>query len=339
MDSKKPYIKPDTFSGSTSENIDSFLKKYDRAAKINGWTTEDKAQYIVAFLEGPALTFYENSQHNNIDIPKWEELEKTFRTEFEPIAQKDLIRSMLEKRKQLDDEQTIAYINEAESLCRRVDPLMTQTDMVRNIMKGLRPNIARYIGIMENSTINELKNNIRKYENLEFIITGQTYQSPAEIKESIFKEQLNQLTTQFNDKINILNEKIIKQDAENAKIQTQNYTQFLDNDNSRFRNRNNNNLPFYTPPRQSNYSQRKTNNLPQQNFNNPRNNLNYNSRPYFNNFTKPQCEGCLKYGHIKKDCRSNINNQNKYNPVTCQLCNKIGHSAPTCFQYFPNPKN
>ncbi len=70
MDSKKPYIKPDTFSGSTSENIDSFLKKYDRAAKINGWTTEDKAQYIVAFLEGPALTFYENSQHNNIDIPK-----------------------------------------------------------------------------------------------------------------------------------------------------------------------------------------------------------------------------------------------------------------------------
>ncbi|KAF0738425.1 putative serine/threonine-protein kinase clkA [Aphis craccivora] len=115
---------------------------------------------------------------------------------------------MLEKRKQLDDEQTVAYINEAESLCRRVDPLMTQTDMVRNIMKGLKPNIARYIGIMEHSTINELKNNIRKYENLEFIITGQTYQSPAEIKESIFKEQLNQLTTQFNDKINILNKKI-----------------------------------------------------------------------------------------------------------------------------------
>ncbi|KAF0738428.1 jerky protein-like [Aphis craccivora] len=80
MDSKKPYIKPDTFSGSTSENIDSFLKKYDRAAKINGWKTKDKAQYIVAFLEGPALTFYENSQHNNIDIPKWEKLEKTFRT-------------------------------------------------------------------------------------------------------------------------------------------------------------------------------------------------------------------------------------------------------------------
>lgn len=91
-------------------------------------------------MEGPALTFYESSQHNNIDIPKWEELEKTFRTEFEPIAQKDLIRSMLEKRKQLDDEQTVAYINEAESLCRRVDPPMTQTSGAEHVLRIVQLN-------------------------------------------------------------------------------------------------------------------------------------------------------------------------------------------------------
>lgn len=62
MDSKRPYIlvvvyytKPATFFESTSKNIDSFFKKYDRVAKINVWTTKDKAQYIVAFLE---LTLY-----------------------------------------------------------------------------------------------------------------------------------------------------------------------------------------------------------------------------------------------------------------------------------------
>lgn len=68
-------------------------------------------------------------------------MKKTFRTELQPIAQKDLIRSILEKRKQLDDKQTYAYINETKSLCRCVDRLMSQTDIVRNIMKGLGPNI------------------------------------------------------------------------------------------------------------------------------------------------------------------------------------------------------
>lgn len=103
---------------------------------------------------------------------------------------------MLEKRKQLDDEQTVAYINETESLYRRVDPLMSQSEIVRNIMKGLKPNIAKYIGMMENLNIKELRANIKKYENIEFLITGQTFQSPSEIKESNFKEQINQLATQ-----------------------------------------------------------------------------------------------------------------------------------------------
>jgi len=69
MDGKIPYMQPSTFSGSTSENIDSFLKKYERVANINGWTTENKAQYFVSLLEGSALTFYENSLDNNIAPP------------------------------------------------------------------------------------------------------------------------------------------------------------------------------------------------------------------------------------------------------------------------------
>jgi hypothetical protein len=36
MDSKKPYFKPNIFFGSLSESIDEFLKKYQRAASING---------------------------------------------------------------------------------------------------------------------------------------------------------------------------------------------------------------------------------------------------------------------------------------------------------------
>jgi len=60
-----------------------------------------------------------------------------------------MIRLTLEKSKQLEDESTVAYINEAESFCRRIDKNMSQEEIVCNIMKGLKPNIVkiyRYYG-------------------------------------------------------------------------------------------------------------------------------------------------------------------------------------------------
>jgi hypothetical protein len=53
------------------------------------------------------LTFYDNVVDSGEKI-KWPELEKKLRLEFEPIAQTDMLRLMLEKRKQLPDEPTVA---------------------------------------------------------------------------------------------------------------------------------------------------------------------------------------------------------------------------------------
>lgn len=72
--------------------------------------------------------------------------------------------------------------------------------MVRSIMKDVKPTIARYIGIMENNTITDLKANIRKYEMVEFMITGETVHSSSDIKHSIITEQLNQITNQLKFK-------------------------------------------------------------------------------------------------------------------------------------------
>lgn len=49
-------------------------------------------------------------------------------------------------------------------------------------MKGLKPSIARYIGIMVNESLDELKINVRKYEIFEFMITGEIISSPFDIE-------------------------------------------------------------------------------------------------------------------------------------------------------------
>lgn len=327
MDNKKPYFDPGRFSGSISENIDSFLKKYNRAASINGWTNDDKSQYIAACLEGSALTYFENSEDNALVKTKWEDLEHKLRTEFEPIAQTDMLRILLGKRKQLDDEQTTSYINDAESLCKRVDPLMPQPEMVRNILKGLKPTVARYTGILQNDNIADLKANIRKFEMIEFMITGEQTKTPSEIKTSLFKDQLNNITTQLEENIKLMNINNLQTQETfkklNKDIEKRNYKQLKNTKNikqsyqQKTHNNSQINKPFYNTQNTSNDQ------MPQLTKQNP-------SQQFENNQT---CDNCNYNNHLTKDCRFNKN------PSKCQLCDKIGHIAKNCWIYFPQSKN
>ncbi|KAF0703021.1 putative serine/threonine-protein kinase clkA [Aphis craccivora] len=68
---------------------------------------------------------------------------------------------------------------------------MSQSEITHTIMKGLKPEIARYVGILDNSNLDELKKNIRKYESIEFMINGNTTQSHDDIRAQITKEHIN----------------------------------------------------------------------------------------------------------------------------------------------------
>jgi len=72
----KPYYTPNTyFSRLISKNIDTYIKKYNRIANINGWSDEEKIKFLPLYLEGPALTFYNNNKSNLINDIKWADLE------------------------------------------------------------------------------------------------------------------------------------------------------------------------------------------------------------------------------------------------------------------------
>lgn len=93
--------------------------------------------------------------------------------------------------------------------------------------------------------------------------------------------------------------------------------------NPNYKGIHNNNLPLYIPHCQSNNIQPTINNTPQQIPNISENNTYRNFSSQLNiNYNKLQCENCFKYGHTKE-----VWHGNNYAPVTCQLCNKIGHFA------------
>lgn len=376
MSDKKPYYKPGTFSGSTFENIDSFLKRFERASIINNWDDLEKTQYIAVYLEGAALTFYENISCS-IDKICWGELEKKLRLEFEPIAQTDMLRLMLEKRKQFPDEHTISYINEAEALCRRIDSKMSQGEMVRNIMKGLKPSIARYIGIMGNESLEELKRNVRKYEMIEFMITGEINSSPFDIEKSIIHSNIQQINAdkQSNSTENTLRneindmKKIIEQLSKTMNNNLENKYNTINNPPNQFVNKQNpnnyNKLPWLNQQNE-NYSYLK-NTHAQHNTNSPtphttfyenqnsisrpnpsqydsQNNrnsyINNNPNNNFNNH-RPMtkfCNFCKKNNHTEEVCFIKNNNKNK-KFTTCQFCDTSGHTAKNCQLLLENKKN
>ena len=272
---------------------------------------------------------------------------------------------MLEKRKQLSDETTASYINDAENLCKRIDPNMPQTEIAHTIMKGLKPEIARYVGILDNTSLEDLKKNIRKYESIEFMINGNTAQSRDDIRAQITKEHVNAiednktkkqmdlLTTQISNlesMMNNLSQQINNNNNFNTnnKANPPNFNQYSIRRPQNYQHNNQPNLNQANTNRNNNFQQQnynRFNNRPNYNnfnkFNNNRNNnpqtpnndTNQNKISTYNSFEKrTQCEHCNNYNHTSAECKWKL---------ICSLCNKRYHTAETCYSKNPssNQKN
>jgi hypothetical protein len=83
---------------------------------------------------------------------------------------------------------------------------MPETELIHTIMKGLKPNIIRNIGLMDNNTLKQLKDKIRKYDLIEFMVTGEITQSQTDKQNAIIHDLINKITEKFNEQLKISNE-------------------------------------------------------------------------------------------------------------------------------------
>lgn len=150
--------------------------------------------------------------------------------------------------------QTVAYINDAESLCKRIDVNMAREEMIRNIMEGLKPSIARYIRIMGNETLAELKKNVRKYEMIEFIVSGETPKSPFDIKTEFMRSNIQQINRDSN--LNKPEIDKLRDEIENLKMNLQLFINSKSNEQNRADNPYNNHHPphFTVYSRENNHN-------------------------------------------------------------------------------------
>jgi len=108
-------------------------------------------------------------------------------------------------------------------------------------MKGLKSEIFKYIGILENNNLTDLKRNIRKYESIELIINDKTNPFPGKAKDQITKERINaindnnakqleELPTKISNLESILNNLNSKKNYNNNYLDNSDINQYRNND-------------------------------------------------------------------------------------------------------------
>lgn len=162
-------VKPDNFCG--IEDVRKFFKQYEKAAEVNRWKDEDKVKFLSIFLKGIASTFLENLEDKK-NSWNWDDLKTEFLDEFQPIGYLTLIKNKLETKRQNDLETVMGFVAEVEHLCRQLDKNMKEEDICVYILRGLKESVLNSISLHDNSNLKKLKDNLKKYELMQFRINN-----------------------------------------------------------------------------------------------------------------------------------------------------------------------
>lgn len=144
-----------TFSGTTEENAADFLKRFNIVANLNGWSEPIRKQQFQVALTGVALKWHTDywAEHSNAT---WGQLEKHFRNAFPHFNRCKLERELV-NREQGKNEDLNSYYYNMKDLCRKFDPNMKDSEIVRRITTGMRQPYNNLIRIQRPSTTEELR--------------------------------------------------------------------------------------------------------------------------------------------------------------------------------------
>jgi len=203
---EKMIIKPDSFSG--QGDIKTFIRQYEKAAQINNWNDDEKIKFLSIFLKETANIFLQNLE-NKGDNLSWENLKSELINEFQHIGYSIILKNKLENRKQIDLEPISSFVTEIEYLCSQVQKDMKEEEICVYILKGIREPILHAILLHDNSTLKKLKENLKKYERMQFRINSRS-SGLSEYMAILNKQvmQLNNETKDSNQEIKRLNTKL-----------------------------------------------------------------------------------------------------------------------------------
>lgn len=163
MATNNKIFHPQKFSG-LDNDLKKFLDNFELCSKANGWEDKDQAKYLPMYLTDLALNIFNNIPESDKKDKTWKDLKPIFLKYFNQSAQKDMCESKLMTRVQKEGETILQYITDILDLCSSIDENMAEKDKCKHILKGLLPEIHAAVSLCDNTTFQNLRENLQKYE-------------------------------------------------------------------------------------------------------------------------------------------------------------------------------
>lgn len=326
----KPFIKPDTFSGSKSDNFKAWKKEYNRAAKVNKWTEEDQLNYLPIYLKKTALDVFDIAIDGKAGMDYGTAME-ILNNKFGNPVHGEHVRMLLEDRNKMPQESYTEYIADINKLCLELDLNMPEPQIITYIMRGLDVGALQQIGLMDNNTIKQVEQNLVKYERSKYLVDR---------KLSKHQTQNLNLIQQDKSEISSLKNKITSLEHQLKTLQVHKPA-------NRFKNNTQENQYGFNPRIPNNYGRgyfqkyqpntqiTKYGVTPR--LNNPQ--TEQTLVPYKSTHQPPPkyCVACKANTHRTIDCYK-IKNQitQETNVKYCTNCKKLNHDVTNCYHLTKN---
>lgn len=352
-----PLIKAGTFSGLPSEDVHEFIHRYNTASKCNHWTPQTKIDLFQTHLTGIPYKWYTlyQQQHQTIN---WEDLQKAFTKAFSPVALIEDLQSVLENKNQGHTESPLHFYYDILHLCKRIDPELPETKIIKYVIQGVLPNICNDLIKMDNTTLEKLEQNLYiletqnllKEKNRRRHLTDNTPTSKdqnntctnqhttthynSNDNDTHIQKVTRNLQREVNDLKNTLATLTVSRDTPTYKYQTQT-RQTYEHHQQPYRNAN-------MIQKQRNHYYRNTHTYPQTNRAQS-NNHKYNPQHTTNkptNIRYTYCHICKTSSHPTESCKFNLKNI-QHNTSNSQQGNKTTYpfvdtyKKSTTTQHYP----
>lgn len=158
---------PPDFAGLRGDDVEEWLENFERVSAYNGWDDKLKRLTVGFSLTEIAKTWYRNNAGR---LPDW----TTFTTEIRKIfgtsaARSEDAKKKLEARVQHPCESYTSYIEDVLALCRKVNKDMSESDRVRQILKGINQFAFTALALQNPRTVSDVTTTCQRLDDLQSI--------------------------------------------------------------------------------------------------------------------------------------------------------------------------
>ncbi|RWS01024.1 hypothetical protein B4U79_16779, partial [Dinothrombium tinctorium] len=150
--------KIEPFSGAPHKDVIKWLDEFEYYATAVNWTDDVKKLKLPFFLSDLARDWYTVFVAPNPALTggTWANLKAALKEYFLPSSYDSFLREEIVRRVQDPHEPVANYVLAKKALCFRLNPNMSESDILHYVMQGLKPEIAKTVYASNPKTLDEL---------------------------------------------------------------------------------------------------------------------------------------------------------------------------------------